>query len=381
LPRRGAGALAFATAVAAAGTASAGGGAATDAYDDVRESVPVDVGGLLDGHVQHDFDRPRSGAVGLRAFDVKSDVPSLNFARLTVARRPGDFGFRLDVGVGDTPDGYLRADPAASTHPGLSRALSYVEQAFVTARLPGDAAVAIDVGRFGTPVGLEDNESPRNYNASRSLLYTWAEPTSHVGARLTASVTPALAVSAFWLNGWNTQVVEGNGMRSFAVAASWQLATKLDVSATYLAGRDRAPQRLADPTEAWRHVIDAFATFSPSDDVSLALTADYGHDAAAGGVWWWGIAGYIQCRPRPWLAGTLRGEHYADPDGFTTGTAQRVAAVTGTVEIRRELPDVTLVVRLEYRRDKSTAPVFEASTASGSARSQDTLALQLVAEF
>jgi hypothetical protein len=237
------------------------------------------------------------------------------------------------------------------------------------------------VGRFGTPVGLEDNEAQRNYNVSRSLLYTWAEPTSHVGARVTTPVTPSLAFSGFWLNGWNTQVVEGNGMRSFGVAASWQAAPNVVLSATYLAGLERAPERLADPALAWRHVIDAFATYSPSDRVSLALTADYGHDAADGGVSWWGVTGYVRCRPRPWLAATLRAEHFADADGFMTGARQRVAELTGTVEVKRELSDVTLVGRVEYRRDHSTAPVFEADTPSNRTRSQDTVGLQLIAVF
>src|SRR5581483_2157428 len=110
--------------------------AATDAFDDIRENVPVDAHGLVDAHAQHDFARPPSREVQLRAFDVSSDTVALNFARLTLARRPEPFGFRLDVGAGDTADGYLRSDPAAATRPELSRALSYVEQAFATAKLP-----------------------------------------------------------------------------------------------------------------------------------------------------------------------------------------------------------------------------------------------------
>src|SRR5579883_2380059 len=92
----------------ASGAARAGGGAATDAYEDVPGPGALAVHGLLDVYGQHDFDRPPSGTVQLRAFDVRADAPALGFARLTVARAPDPFGFRVDAGVGDTPDGYMR---------------------------------------------------------------------------------------------------------------------------------------------------------------------------------------------------------------------------------------------------------------------------------
>jgi hypothetical protein len=373
-------ALAFGVASAVSRDGSAGGGAATDAYEDVRQNAPLDLHGLVDVYAQHDFNRPPSETAQLRAFDVRNDALSLGFARLTVARRPDPFGFRLDAGVGDTPDGYLRADPAATTHPRLSRVLSYVEQGFVTATLPAGRGVAIDVGKFSTPVGLEDNEAQQNWSYSRSLLYTWAEPTVHTGVRVTVPVSDTLSFSAFWLNGWNTNLVGGNGMRSFAAAASWRPAPKLEVAAVYLGGLERAPQRLADPTLAYRHVLDGFATYSPSDHVSLAVTADYGRDAAGGGASWWGVGGYVRESPVPWLAGTLRGEHFADPDGFTTGAPQRLAELTATIEAKSELPEVTLIWRLEYRCDQSTAPVFEAS-APARATHQDTLGLGMITVF
>jgi hypothetical protein len=369
----------FSVATAVSRDGFSGGGAATDAYGDIREGVPVDVHGLVDLYAQHDFEHP-PGPVQLRAFDVRSDAPSLDFARLTVARRPDTFGFRLDAGVGDTPNGYLRSDPAAATHPQLSRVLSYVEQAFATVKLPGDRGVEIDVGKFGTPVGLEENEAQQNWNYSRSLLYTWAEPTSHTGLRVTVPASDTFAVSVFWLNGWDTNVLGGNGMRSFAAAASWHPATGLDLFATYSAGLERALQQLADPRLAFRHVFDGVAMYSPIRQLSIAATADYGLDAAGGGVSWWGIGGYLHYRALPWLAGTLRGEHYADPDGFTTGTPQRLAGLTTTIEVKGEVSDVTLIGRLEYRRDQSDVPVFETSSPPR-ATHQDTLGLALMAAF
>jgi len=178
------GAALLAVAACTAGrTAWAGGGAATDSYVDIRENTLVDVHALADLYFQHE--EPTGGAVQLRAFDVRSDQPSLNLLRATIAHRPDWFGFRVDAGLGDMPNAFLRYDPAATAHPGLSRGLSYLEQAFVTVVVHAGRGVSVDVGKFGTPLGLEDNETPANWNYSRSLLFTVGEPTYHTGVRAT----------------------------------------------------------------------------------------------------------------------------------------------------------------------------------------------------
>jgi hypothetical protein len=355
----------------------AGGGAATDAYGDIREHVLFDLHALADVYFQHE--EPRGGAVQLRAFDVRTDQPALNLLRMTVAHRPDWLGFRIDAGVGDLPDVFLRYDPAASRYPGLSRGLSYLEQAFVTAVIPAGRGVSVDVGKFGTPVGLEDNESPANWNYSRGLLFTLAEPTYHTGVRATAPVTDELALSAFWLNGWNTNILSGNGMRSFAAAATWE-TRNVDVVLVYAGGLERAPTRLSDPTLTFRHELDASMIYALRSWLSFAATADYGLDASSGGVSWWGVGGYARCRILPWLAGVVRGEHFADPEGFTTATAQRVAEGTVTAEASTHVGPVRVIGRLEYRRDQSDEPVFRAA-AQRTLTHQDTSTLGLMAAF
>ncbi len=367
-------------ALAFARAARAGGGAATDSYEDIRPKTLLDLHALTDLYAQWNFNTPISGTSQLRAFDTSNGL-QLNFARLTIAHRPELFGFRVDAGEGTTPNDYLHSDPAATAYPDLSHALSYIEQAFVTVRLPiAKHELTIDAGKFGTPVGLEDNESQQNWNYSRSLLYTWAEPTFHTGLRVTYEHTSALAFSAFWVNGWNANILEGNGMRAFALAASWNPSKSFDASLTYMAGLERAPTRLADPTMAWRNELDACATWNVTKQLSLAFTSDYGHDEANGGVWWWGAGGYARYQILPAFAAAVRAEDLVDPDGFITGTRQRVAEVTATLDVRKEISRATLITRLEYRRDQSDARVFETATPLH-ATNQDTLTLALMLFF
>jgi len=369
--------------------ARAGGGAATDGYDGVRPGEPLDVQGLIDVYGQA-MVAPRHEPVPLyRAFDDAANGAGLGLARVTFAHAPRVFGFRLDLGAGALADSFRDLDPDAAAHPGTARGLSYIEQGFVTLVVPLSPGASrkrellFEAGKFGTPVGLEENESLTNAQYSRGLLFTLAEPTYHTGLRATLRLSDRLACTAFALNGWNTNFASGNGLRSYALAATWNPSDKTEIVVDYMAGLERAITRLADPALHLRHEVDGYATYALTDRVSFAVTADYGHDAASGGADWWGVGGYLRGQILSWLGAAARGEHMRDDNGFTSGTRQRLAELTLTVEGRLP-PDVSLparfapLVRLEYRRDRSDEPVFRSASGGGLTR-QDTLTLAFVA--
>jgi hypothetical protein len=362
---------------AAAKNARAGGGAATDAYDGIDEERPLDVHGLLDLYLQ---DAPAGSPVQFRAFDVNAGSPSLNFLRATLAHHPDPIGFRVDAGVGDTPNAFLRSDAAASSYPHAARWASYLEQAFVTAVLPLGQGLAIDAGKFDTPVGFEENVSPPNLNYSRSLLFTLAEPTYHTGVRATYPVAESFGVSAFWINGWNSNILGGDGMRSFAAAISAKPDDEVDVAVVYIGGLERAPTQLENPVLALRNEIAGHVEYAPDDAMKVAVAADYGIDGADGGVSYWGVAGYARYYFEPWFSGTLRGEYYSDPEGFTSGFAQRLVEGTATLEAKGRLAGIEVIGRLEFRRDQSDVAVFRMPYGPPSSR-QNTLTMGLMASF
>jgi hypothetical protein len=366
------------TCLSASRTARAGGGAATDAYEDIRDDVPVDTHLLADLYLQHIVEGADRGTALYRPFELRNDVPSVSLLRLTLAHHPDTVGFRLDAGVGDTADAYRDSDPASTRYPTSSRWLSFVQQAFVTVVVPAGRGVAIDVGKFGTPVGLEDNETRKNWNYSRGLLFTLAEPTYHTGIRATAAVTDQLALSAFWLNGWNTNLLAGSGMRSGAVAASWRGPGDWDASIVYAAGLERPQSRLWEEALGFRHELDLSVVHTLTPQLSLAATLDYGIDDAQRGGSWWGIGGYARWRPLEWFALNARGEHFADRDGFMTGVAQRLVEATLTLEVTKHVGRVTLVGRAEVRRDQSNDRVFRAADGQGLTH-QDTVTVGLAA--
>lgn len=360
--------------------ALAGGGAAIGAYEGVRDDAVVDLHALADVYVEEDFNAPSSHATQLHAFDTHTNAPSLGILRLTAAHVPELFGFRIDLAAGDLADQYLHADPASTTNPDVSRTLSYLEQAFVTVKVPVGRGLAIDAGKFETPIGLEDNEATKNWSYSRSLLYLLAEPSFHSGVRVTYRPTETVGVSGYWINGWDANVLAGDGMRSFGAAVTWDPSEDVEAVVDYVGGLERAPTRLADPTLTMRDVVDGYVRVALGKHASFACTADYGHDAASGGVRFWGAGGYARYAFAEWLAASVRGEHYDDADGFTSGTKQRLAELTTTLEARDTVGVLGLMSRLEFRRDQSDVPFFQTSSPRLSLR-QDTVSLSLLAAF
>jgi hypothetical protein len=237
----------------------------------------------------------------------------------------------------------------------------------------------VDVGRFATPVGLEDNESLANWNYGRSLLYSWAEPSLHTGLRLSCQVAKPLGLSLFWVNGWNSIIVDGSDMRTFAGAASFTPVDDLVLVLVDMAGLEHPPTDLAGPL-AFRNLVDAYVIYGPTGPASFAITADYGHDRASGGVHWWGASWYGRVQVRPWLAGALRGEILSDPSGFVTGTPQLLGEVTTTAEVRGTAGRLRLTGRLEVRRDESSAHPFDGPIPASRSH-QDTLTAALLAAF
>ena len=89
------------------------------------------------------------------------------------------------------------------TDPGGLGFAQYLKEGYFSYLAPVGKGLQVDVGKFVTPMGAEVIESKDNWNYSRSLLFTWAEPSVQSGLRVSYDFGD-WAASLFWLNGFST---------------------------------------------------------------------------------------------------------------------------------------------------------------------------------
>lgn len=227
----------------------------------------VEVHGLVDTSFGANFGQTQSQPNALRLFDAQNGF-QLGFAKLTAAAAPAPVGFRLDLGVGTTAS-ILSGKPPGATSVGDAT----IEQGFVSLKVPRD--VVIDAGRFVTNAGAEVIEAKDNWLYSRSILFNYAIPFTHVGVRITAPIpaAPALSAMGSFFNGWDNPPGKVGSKKAGHLALSYAgpSATTATVNVIYGYVNQDAP----DP----RLLLDAVLgrTFGT---LSLNVNGDWAREGA-----------------------------------------------------------------------------------------------------
>ncbi|HTV01074.1 MAG TPA: porin [Luteitalea sp.] len=308
---------------------------------------PTRISGVADTYYAYNGNRPASGQNILRNFDEKDNQFAVSYLELAAEQVPTAdrrVGFRADIGFGPTANWVNSVDPDAGT-------LRYLQQAYVSVLAPVGRGLQIDAGKFNTPIGAEPTESSNNWNYSRSLLFAWAAPYYHAGIRATLPVSDTVSVSGFVLNGWNN-AQDNNRGKTLATQVTWKVLPSLTLSQAWMGGPEGEPG-----DEDWRNLYDTIATWTVTPKLSLMTNIDIGRDTVDGQtVAWQGVAAYGRYLVNPTWALTPRFEVFEDREGFATGTTQTLREFTLTSE---HMLVKNLSIRLEFRRDWSTADFFE----------------------
>ena len=329
----------------------------------------TELSGFVDVYFGYNFNTPSTRQAQVRNFDVQHNSFSLNLAEVALEKKPAAnsrAGFRVDLDYG----------PAATTinaaEPGGTQTFQNILQAYASYLAPLGTGLQFDVGKFVTPIGYESIKTRDNWNYSRSLLFTLAEPYYHAGVRANYSFNDHVSLSGYLVNGWN-DVVDNNGGKTVGVQATIKPSAAVTIVQSYMGG----PEQANDNAD-WRHLLDTVITYTVTPTVNLAMNYDYGRDTvAASTVTWQGVAGYLRYQPNTWFAFTPRVEYYDDPNGTTTGVVQKIREVTLTTEFKQK---DGLIVRVEYRRDMSDTPFFQKGVL-GRVNHQDTLTVGMVYAF
>lgn len=338
---------------------------------------PIDFSGLADGYFTGNFNNPASQQNQLQNFNFQSNQFSLNMVKLSMAHSPDPIGFQVDLGFGKAFDVIHATEPSGS-----NGYLRNVEQAYVAIKPTKAKGFEADFGQFVTSAGAEVIETNNNWNYSRSLLFAWAIPYYHFGLRTSMPLTKALTGGIQVVNGWNN-TEDNNTGKTIGITGVY-VKPKYTWNVNYYVG----PENIGTNT-GFRNLIDTTLLLTPNSKFNAYINYDYGQNRNAvatstGGFTkgslgrWQGIAVAAHYQATAKSAFTPRFEYFIDPQGFTTGAAQKLNEFTITYEYKWV---EGLLARVEFRNDHSNVNFFDKDKTPASKQNQPTLTVGVLAYF
>jgi hypothetical protein len=348
-----------------------------------------------------------------RVFDNVSGVPQLNDFNVTLLDT-ATFGGKFEVNTG-TDANVIHSWPQSLyictggiAGPGCTAPYNIqtdITQAYASYTLGKFTVIG---GKFETLAGAELIESPSDLNFSRSILFGFAVPFTHTGARLTFAASPTLNVIVGVNRGWDTTRAES---LSTLQALGYPPNTPGDTNSLTaefglgfnpsskfgftLQGYDGKQENwlvsgCQSSTNCTRSLLDFVGTYHVSSTLTAIVNVDDGQQTNTfsqtfnagtgfGTVTWKGIAGYLSEAFSPALTTTLRYESFGDPQGYrTSGGGPGTTWDEGTLTAQYATSSHS-TLRAEYRYDTSTAPIFlSAKAPSGSVKSLNSFGLEAI---
>ena len=347
--------------------------AAAAATPPVWSAGPIDFSGEVDGYYDFNFNHP-DGVTGnvantyssnnnnnLYNFDSKANQFDLNFAKLAMSHSPDPVGFELDFGFGRTVQTINFAEQP--------NGFQYVEQAYLELKPAKAKGFELDFGKFATSAGAEVIETYNDWNYSRSLLFTWAIPYYHMGARLSWPMGKHWTAGFQLVNGWNNVSTTVNSGKTIGAVAAFT-SSKATWNFNYYGGPANNGTNMG-----WLNLFDTTLLLTPTSPKLAKWNAyinyDYDrHGFGTGGpaVSWYGIAIAVHDQITPKWAFSPRFEWFDDANGFDLAGALPPAITANAGAVPQQVKEITLTLeykmlegllwRLEYRRDWSTYPMF-----------------------
>jgi len=337
-------------------------------FGEVLDASGINIAGYIDTSYTYSGNKNVTFTDGTpnRVFDREPNSFNFNMAELSVSMQP-DEGFGGVVVLNAGTDADVTAAAGSGSNDNFD-----VQQAFVSYKVDG---AHLMFGKFATLIGAEVIESPDNLNFSRSILFGYAIPFTHTGARLHYELNNMLSAVVGVNNGWDN-LKDDNSQKSVEAAISFAPSDVFSLSVQGMAGREAGTTG-----QGMRSLIDAVATINATDALSFVVNGDYGvqkQGTSTGRVArWWGVAGYINYQLTDQWRIALRGEYFNDKNGFRSGTRQRWWEGTATLAFA---PMEHIELRGEYRHDQSNKHSFLRSSGL-SRKTQDTGDFEAIYKF
>lgn len=336
----------------------------------------INFSGLVDGYYSGNFNNPASRQNQLQNFDFQANQFSLEMAKISMAHSPDPIGFQIDLGFGKAFDWIHASEPSGSTG-----YLRNIEQAYVSLKPAKAKGFEADFGQFVTSAGAEVIETMTNWNYSHSILFAYAIPYYHFGLRTSVPLTKTFTGGFQLVNGWNN--AEDNNTGKTLGFTGVYTKTKYTLYGNYYVGPENTGTNVG-----FRNLIDVNLVLTPNSKLNAYINYDYGQNrnAVASGTGfeastlsrWQGIAVAAHYQATAKSSFTPRFEYFIDPQGFSTGTAQKLNEFTITYEYRMI---EGLLARVEFRNDHSNVNFFDKGKNPTSTANQPGITVGIIAFF
>ena len=244
-------------------------------------------------------------------------------------------------------------------------------QAYGSVLAPIGKGLWLDVGKFVSPLGIENNYTKDQLNYSRSYFFSFL-PYYHMGLRASYPLNSKVTATYWLVNGAN-QTEDFNNSKSQAVILGFNPTPTFSANVNYYTGREYQPGR-----PGRLHVVDTYATWSPSAKWTVAGEADYvvnRNETTNEPSRVTGGAAYLRYRFTNRYSLASRYTLLNDKGGLYTGQSQNLRdfTLTATTELSEGFQ-----MRWEYRRDSSGRRYFAGDRTNAFEKSQNTILLGLI---
>ncbi|HVT59498.1 MAG TPA: outer membrane beta-barrel protein [Thermoanaerobaculia bacterium] len=257
------------------------------------------------------------------------------------------------------------------------------------------AGLDLTLGKFDSPLAIERDDVPLNFQATQSFNFRFARPVKFTGLQLHEAFSPHFELWAIAANGWD-QDVDNNKGKTGALYGLWSpsLAAHLGLGVVYGPEKDNragdsrtatVATLLLQPFDNWVWGGEGIAGSEPHSST----------DVPGGTARWYSGMLFTHYRYGHNWAVTLRLDYFDDQGGALSGVTQTLRSLTlspqyliggGFYGIFRYLERTTLrlpetAIRLDLRYDHSTAPVFASRQGGVGKRNHGSATLQTVFLF
>src|ERR1700687_739414 len=324
-------------------------------FKDMLTTSGIDIHGYVD--VAYSY---LSGAglftsgVADRVFDTEPNSFNVHQAALIVDYQPKEgFGGYVNLTAG--------RDARVIASAGESTSNFDVTQAFAQY---AHGPITIIGGKFVTLAGAEVINSTADTNYSRSILFGYAIPFSHTGARLTYAASDQLSLIVGVNNGWD-QLQDANKQKTGELGVSFTPGKTFSLTVQGYSGVEQVSGGafIGAGTHGLRTLVDAVGTYNATSQLTFILNLDWGQqenvtslvDGTSIKARWDGAAAYANYQVNDQWRLSVRAEYFDDKDGYRTGVIQKWKEGTLTLAY---LPTKFIELRGEARYDKSDSGAF-----------------------